>query len=49
MQAVTRLLTIKKRKYYMERLEENKRIIDKVSDENTKKAMDLIIEEYEKN
>ena len=31
------------------RLEENRRIIDKVSDENTKKAMDLIAEEYEKN
>ena len=38
-----------KRKYYLDRLEENKRIIDKVSDENTKKAMELIVEEYEKN
>ena len=38
-----------KKKYYKNRLEENRRIIDKVSDENTKKAMDLIAEEYEKN
>ena len=38
-----------KRQYYLRRLEENKRIIDKVSDENTKKAMDLIVKEYEKN
>lgn len=38
-----------KKKYYRDRLEENRRIIDKVSDENTKKAMDLIAEEYEKN
>ena len=38
-----------KRKYYLGRLEENRRIINKVSDENTKKAMELIVREYEKN
>ncbi len=38
-----------KRQYYFNRLEENKRIIDKVSDENTQKAMDLLVEEYMKN
>lgn len=38
-----------KRQYYLSRLEENKRIIDKVSDEDTKRAMELIAKEYEKN
>ena len=38
-----------KRKYYKNRLEENKRIIEKVSDEKTKKAMEILTEEYEKN
>ena len=38
-----------KRQYYFNRLEENKRIIDKVSDENTQKAMDLLVEDYMKN
>lgn len=38
-----------KRKYYKDRLDENKRIIDKVSDEKTKKAMEILVEEYEKN
>ena len=37
-----------KKKYYKDRLEENKRIIEKVSDENTKKAMDILAKEYEK-
>ena len=38
-----------KRKYYKDRLDENKRIIEKVSDKNTKKAMEILAEEYEKN
>ena len=38
-----------KRKYYKDRLNENKRIIEKVSDKNTKKAMEILAEEYEKN
>ena len=38
-----------KRKEYMDRLIENQRIIDKVSDEKTKKAMADLRAEYEKN
>lgn len=38
-----------KKKYYKDRLEENKRIIEKVSDEKTRKAMEILAEEYEKN
>ncbi|MBQ9025069.1 MAG: DUF447 family protein [Methanobrevibacter sp.] len=38
-----------KRQYYKDRLEENKRIINKVSDEKTQEAMDILAEEYEKN
>lgn len=38
-----------KRKEYMDRLLENQRIIDKVSDEKTKKAMADLRAEYEKN
>ncbi len=37
-----------KRKEYMDRLVENKRIIDKVSDEKTRKAMADLMAEYEK-
>ena len=37
-----------KRKEYMDRLIENQRIIDKVSDEKTKKAMDILKSEYDK-
>ena len=37
-----------KKKYYKDRLEENKRVIEKVSDEKTKKAMEILAEEYEK-
>lgn len=37
-----------KKQYYAERLEENKRIIDKVSDSKTKEAMDLVYDEYSK-
>ena len=37
-----------KKKYYKNRLEENKRIIEKVSDEKTKKAMEILAEEYQK-
>ncbi len=38
-----------KRKEYMDRLIENKRVIDKVSDEKTKKAMADLKAEYDKN
>ena len=38
-----------KRKYYKDRLDENRRVIEKVSDEKTKKAMEILAEEYEKN
>ena len=38
-----------KRKEYLDRLIENQRIIEKVSDEKTKKAMAELIAEYEKN
>lgn len=38
-----------KRKEYMDRLIENKRVIDKVSDEKTKKAMADLKAEYEKH
>lgn len=37
-----------KRKEYMDRMVENKRIIDKVSDEKTRKAMADLMAEYEK-
>ena len=37
-----------KKKYYKDRLEENKKIIAKVSDEKTKKAMEILAEEYQK-
>ena len=38
-----------KRKEYMDRLIENQRVINKVSDEKTKKAMSDLMAEYEKN
>lgn len=38
-----------KRKYYKDRLDENRRVIEKVSDEKTKKAIEILAEEYEKN
>ncbi len=38
-----------KRKEYMDRLIENQRVINKVSDEKTKKAMADLKAEYEKN
>lgn len=38
-----------KRQYYYGRLKENERIISKVSDDRTKRAMDLIVREYEKH
>lgn len=38
-----------KRKVYMERLIENQRVIEKVSDEKTKKAISDLKKEYEKN
>lgn len=37
------------RKYYMDRLIENQRVIEKVSDDKTKEAIDLLKKEYEKN
>lgn len=36
------------RKVYMDKLLENQRIINKVSDEKTKKAMDYLVKQYEK-
>lgn len=38
-----------RKKYYKDRFEENKRVIEKVSDEKTKKSMEILTEEYEKN
>lgn len=38
-----------KRKDYLERLYENQRVINKVSDEKTKQVMEKLKEEYEKN
>ena len=37
-----------KKKYYKNRLEENKKIIEKVSDEKTNQAMEILAEEYQK-
>lgn len=36
------------RKVYMDKLLENQRVINKVSDEKTKKAMDYLVEQYKK-
>ena len=36
------------RKVYMDKLLENQRVINKVSDEKTKKAMDYLVKQYEK-
>ena len=36
------------RKVYMDQLLENQRVINKVSDEKTKKAMDYLVKQYEK-
>lgn len=44
-----RIVDGEKRKYYKNRLEENRRVIEKVSDDKTKKAMEILTEEYEKN
>ena len=38
-----------KRQYYHGRLKENERIINKVSDDKTKQAMELVVGEYEKH
>ena len=38
-----------KRQYYHSRLKENERIINKVSDDKTKQAMELVVGEYEKH
>ena len=38
-----------KRKEYFDRLLENERVINKVSDEKTKKAMQIVKKEYENN
>ena len=37
------------RKYYMDRLIENQRVINKVSDEKTQKSIEILKKEYEKN
>lgn len=37
-----------KRQYYYNRLKENERVINKVSDNKTKQAMDLVVKDYEK-
>ena len=37
------------RKVYMDKLLENQRVINEVSDEKTKKAMDYLVKQYEKN
>ena len=36
------------RKVYMDKLLENQRVINKVSDDKTKKAMDYLVKQYEK-
>lgn len=38
-----------KRQYYYSRLKENERVINKVSDNKTKQAMDLVVKDYEKH
>lgn len=38
-----------KRQYYYGRLKENERIINKVSDDKTKQAMELVVRDYEKH
>lgn len=38
-----------KRQYYHDRLKENERVINKVSDNKTKQAMDLVVKDYEKH
>ena len=47
--AAVRFVDDAKRKEYMDRLIENQRVIDKVSDEKTKKARCELVAEYEKN
>lgn len=44
-----KIVSGEKKKFYKDRLEENKRIIEKVSDEKTKKAMEIVVKEYEKD
>ena len=44
-----KIVNEEQRKVYMDKLIENQRVINKVSDEKTKKAMECIKEEYEKN
>ena len=43
-----KLVGEEQRKVYMDRLLENQRVINKVSDEKTKKAMDYLVEQYKK-
>lgn len=43
-----KLVGEEQRKFYMDKLLENQRIINKVSDEKTKKAMDYLVEQYKK-
>ena len=44
-----KIIDDEKRKEYMDRLIENQRVIEKVSDEKTKKAMSTLKSEYDKN
>ncbi len=44
-----KIVNEEQRKVYMDKLIENQRVINKVSDEKTKKAMECLKEEYEKN
>lgn len=44
-----KLVGEEQRKVYMDKLLENQRVINKVSDEKTKKAMDYLVKQYEKN
>ena len=43
-----KLVGEEQRKVYMDRFLENQRVINKVSDEKTKKAMDYLLEQYKK-
>lgn len=44
-----KIVGAEKRKYYMDRLVENQRVINRVSDEKTQKSMEMLKKEYEKN
>lgn len=44
-----KMVGAEQRKYYMDRLIENQRVINKVSDEKTQEAIEILKKEYEKN